>query len=70
MERGEKQKQYSVSVLQNADRQHPPQTASDPTKLLPWELPAESQHQVAIPLNSICEHLCFTLIYSVYPLAK
>ena len=68
MERSEKQKQYSVSVLQNAVREaaFTPNSKSDPTKLLPWKLHSASQHLVAIPLNSICEHLCFILIYFVH----
>ena len=68
MERGEKQKYYSVSVLQNAVREaaFTPNSKSGPTKLLRWKLHSASQHLVAIPLNSVCEHLCFILIYFVH----
>ena len=52
-----------MSVLQNAVREaaFTPNSKSGPTKLLRWKLHSASQHLVAIPLNSVCEHLCFYL---------
>ncbi|EPY73163.1 mitochondrial folate transporter/carrier [Camelus ferus] len=39
-------------------------------QLLSWELHSASQHQAAIALNCVCEHLCFIWIYFVHPLAR
>ena len=38
---------------------------SSAAKLLPWELPSTSQHQAAVALNCVCEHLCFISIFLV-----
>jgi len=43
---------------------------SGPSKLLALELHSVSQHEAAIPLNFICEHLYFISIYCVHPLAR
>ena len=40
-----------------------------PSTLLPQELHS-SQHQAAIALNCVYEHLCFILIYFVHPLSR
>ena len=40
------------------------------TKLLLWKLCPASCRQAAIPLNCVCEHLCFISIYFVHPLAR
>ena len=34
------------------------------------ELQTASQHQAAVALSSVCGHLCFISIYSVYPLTQ
>ena len=53
MERGEKQKYYSVSVLQNAVREaaFTPNSKSGPTKLLRWKLHSASQHEATLTFN-------------------
>ena len=34
------------------------------------ELQTASQHQAAVALSSVCGHMCFISIYSVYPLTQ
>ncbi|CAD7671529.1 unnamed protein product [Nyctereutes procyonoides] len=47
-----------------------PNIESGITKLLLWELHSASQHQAAIALNCVSEHLCSLSIYFVHLLAK
>lgn len=49
---------------------HTSSTQSGTSKLLPREPHSASQHQAAIALNSVFEHLCFILIYFVHLLSR
>ena len=66
--RGEKQKQGSALVMQRVIREavHTLSSERGPANSLPGNY---TQHQAAIALHCVCEHLCFNLIYSIHPLA-
>ena len=72
MKIGEKQKQHSAFVLQQAltEAANTPSSENDTAKLLPYQLHSVPEHQNAIALNGVCEHLCLISVYLVCSLAR
>ena len=65
----QRQSEEGFHIYQLLSRQQHPQQWYDVTKLLPQGPHSACQHQGAIACNCTCEHLCFSSIYFVHPLA-
>ena len=70
--KGKKWKWHSVFASQQAfiEAAHTQSCRNGTTQLLLWKIYSASQHQAAIALNCVCEHLCFISVYFVYLLVR